>query len=168
MILTEYDEEIVSRFNDLFNIIHPDDSKSKKDNDDNDIGIIQSSEGNEITYGKNGLSKTSHDKIIKTFETRSFVMNSKVNIVIWKYYGNRTLFFLIIILYIPFGIPFDPKRYNKDGSHTKVAKAKVQAKLILLKELMAACLASTTNSSTKKIADRRNNTAYPRVWDTAY
>ncbi|GJZ85453.1 hypothetical protein Tco_0650792 [Tanacetum coccineum] len=43
--LSEYDEEIVSRFNDLFNIIHPDDSKSEKDNDDNDIGIIQSSEG---------------------------------------------------------------------------------------------------------------------------
>ncbi|GJT35553.1 hypothetical protein Tco_0925972 [Tanacetum coccineum] len=29
--LSEYDEEIVSRFNDLFNIIHPDDSKSEKD-----------------------------------------------------------------------------------------------------------------------------------------
>ncbi|GJX80642.1 hypothetical protein Tco_0328791 [Tanacetum coccineum] len=42
--LSEYNEEIVSRFNDLFNIIHPDDSKSEKDNDDNDIGIIQSSE----------------------------------------------------------------------------------------------------------------------------
>ncbi|GKE19559.1 hypothetical protein Tco_1427136, partial [Tanacetum coccineum] len=41
---SEYDEEIVSRFNDLFNIIHPDDSKSEKYNDDNDIGIIQSSE----------------------------------------------------------------------------------------------------------------------------
>ncbi|GJS66346.1 hypothetical protein Tco_0680910, partial [Tanacetum coccineum] len=42
--LSEYDEEIISRFNDLFNIIYPDDSKSEKDNDDNDIGIIQSSE----------------------------------------------------------------------------------------------------------------------------
>ncbi|GKB62588.1 hypothetical protein Tco_0918774 [Tanacetum coccineum] len=42
--LSKYDEEIVSRFNDLFNIIHPNDSKSEKDNDDNDIGIIQSSE----------------------------------------------------------------------------------------------------------------------------
>ncbi|GJU72574.1 hypothetical protein Tco_1263979 [Tanacetum coccineum] len=31
--------------------------------------------------------------------------------------------------------------------------AKVQAKFVLLKELMAACLASTMNSSTKKIAD---------------
>ncbi|GJU73748.1 hypothetical protein Tco_1265153 [Tanacetum coccineum] len=123
--LSEYDEEIVSRFNDLFNIIHPDDSKSEKDNDDNDIDIIQSSEGNEITHGKNGLSKTSHDKIIKTFETGSFVMNLKVNIVIWEYYVNGMLFFLIINLYVPFGIPFDPKRYYKDSSHTKVAEAKL-------------------------------------------
>ncbi|GJX43010.1 hypothetical protein Tco_0259686 [Tanacetum coccineum] len=43
--LSECDEEIVLRFNNLFNFIHPDDSKSEKDNDDNDIGIIQSSEG---------------------------------------------------------------------------------------------------------------------------
>ncbi|GJZ28362.1 hypothetical protein Tco_0573009 [Tanacetum coccineum] len=37
--LSEYDEEIVSCFNDLFNIIPPDDSKSEKDNDDNDIDM---------------------------------------------------------------------------------------------------------------------------------
>ncbi|GJW89403.1 hypothetical protein Tco_0164743 [Tanacetum coccineum] len=90
--LSEYDEEIVSGFNDIFNIIHPDDSKSEKDNDDNDISIIQSSEGNEITHGKNGLSKISHDKIIKTFETRSFVMNLKINIMIWEYYVNGMLY----------------------------------------------------------------------------
>nr|GEV23077.1 hypothetical protein [Tanacetum cinerariifolium] len=35
--LSEYDEEIISRFNDLFNDIHPDDLKSRKDNDDNNI-----------------------------------------------------------------------------------------------------------------------------------
>ncbi|GJV07114.1 hypothetical protein Tco_1344770 [Tanacetum coccineum] len=67
--LSEYDEEIVSHFNDLFNDIYPDDLKLKKDNDDNDIDIIQSSEGDEITHGENGLSETIHDKIIKTFET---------------------------------------------------------------------------------------------------
>ncbi|GJZ94151.1 hypothetical protein Tco_0666354 [Tanacetum coccineum] len=127
-LFSEYDEEIVSRFNDLFNIIHLDDSKLKKDNDDNDIDIIQSSEGNEITHGKNGLSKTSHNKIIKTFETRSFVMNLKVNIVIWEYYVNGMLFFLIINLYMLFGIPFDPKRYYKDGCHTKVTEAKVYSR----------------------------------------
>ncbi|GJS21320.1 hypothetical protein Tco_0449952 [Tanacetum coccineum] len=121
--LSEYDEKIVSRFNDLFNIIHPDESKSEKDNDDNDISIIQSPEDNEITHGKNGLSKISHDKTIRTFETGSFII--EVNIVIWEYCVNRMLFFLIIILYVPFGIPFDPKRYYKDGSHTNVVEAKV-------------------------------------------
>ncbi|GKE83334.1 retrovirus-related pol polyprotein from transposon TNT 1-94, partial [Tanacetum coccineum] len=51
---SEYDEEIVSRFNDLFNDIHPDNLKSEKDDDDNDIGIIHSLEDNEITRGENG------------------------------------------------------------------------------------------------------------------
>ncbi|GJY04857.1 hypothetical protein Tco_0370797 [Tanacetum coccineum] len=53
--LSEYDEEEqnVLYFNDLFpfNIIHPDDLKSEKDNDDNKIDIIQSLGGNEITQG---------------------------------------------------------------------------------------------------------------------
>ncbi|GKC13614.1 hypothetical protein Tco_1010396, partial [Tanacetum coccineum] len=122
-LLSEYDEKIVSRFNDLFNIIHPNDLKSEKENDDNDIEIIQSSEDNEITHGKNRLSKTSHDKTIRTFETGSFVI--EVNIMIWEYYVIGMLFFLIINLYVPFGIPFDSKRYYKDGSHTNVAEAKV-------------------------------------------
>ncbi|GJU05733.1 hypothetical protein Tco_1122163 [Tanacetum coccineum] len=47
--LSEYDEEEqnVLYFNDLFpfNIIRPDDLKLEKDNNDNDIDIIQSSEG---------------------------------------------------------------------------------------------------------------------------
>ncbi|GJR98621.1 hypothetical protein Tco_0270795 [Tanacetum coccineum] len=84
--LSEYDkeEQNVLHFNDLFlfNSIHLDDLKSKKDNNDNDIDIIQSLEGNEITHGKNGLSETSHDEIIKTFRTGGFVINLKVTIVI--------------------------------------------------------------------------------------
>ncbi|GJZ41005.1 hypothetical protein Tco_0587891 [Tanacetum coccineum] len=126
--LSEYDEKIVSRFNDLFNIIRSDDSKSEKDNDDNDISIIQSSEDNEITHEKNGLSKTSHDKTIRTFKTGRFVI--ELDIVTWEYYGM--LFFLIINLYVPFGILFDPKRYYKDGSHTNVAEAKVHSSLLKL------------------------------------
>ncbi|GKA35195.1 hypothetical protein Tco_0721686 [Tanacetum coccineum] len=138
--LSEYDKENVLHFNYLFNIIHPDDLKTEKDNDDNDIGIIQSSEGNEITHGKNGLSKTSHDKIIKTFETGCFVMNLKVNIVIWEYYVNGMLFFLIINLSMPFGIPFDPKRYYKDGSRTKVVKAKDLAETMIWYMLKKTCV----------------------------
>ncbi|GJZ63348.1 ty3-gypsy retrotransposon protein [Tanacetum coccineum] len=119
--LSEYDEEIISPFNDLFNDIHSADSKSEIDHDDNNIGIIQSSEGNENALGEDGISKTSHDEIIETFETRSLVTN--LNIII-SYCVIGMLFFLIMNLYVPFGIPFDPKRYYKDGSHTKVAEAK--------------------------------------------
>ncbi|GJR52549.1 hypothetical protein Tco_1403070 [Tanacetum coccineum] len=54
LAISEYDEEEqnVLYFNDLFpfNIIHPDDLKPKKDNDDKEIDIIQSSKGNEITH----------------------------------------------------------------------------------------------------------------------
>ncbi|GKA42271.1 hypothetical protein Tco_0734931 [Tanacetum coccineum] len=110
--VSEYNEKErnILYFNDLFlfNIIHPDDLKSEKDNDDNKIDIIQSSRGNEITQGSNILSETSHDKITKTFRTGSFVMNLNVNIVIWNYYGM--LFYLIMNLYVPLGIPFDHKR----------------------------------------------------------
>ncbi|GJX01549.1 hypothetical protein Tco_0185462 [Tanacetum coccineum] len=119
--LSEYDEEIVSRFNNLFNDIHHDDLKSEKDDEDDDISIIQSSEDNEISHGENVFFETNHDKTIKTFEKFSFVIN--LNIVIWSYYGM--LLFLIINLYVPYGIPFDPKRYYKDGSHTNVAEAKI-------------------------------------------
>ncbi|GJW89022.1 hypothetical protein Tco_0164362 [Tanacetum coccineum] len=55
--LSEYDKEIISRFNDLFNDIHSDNSKSELDNDDNNIGKVQSSEGNENVLGKIGFRK---------------------------------------------------------------------------------------------------------------
>ncbi|GKB16329.1 retrovirus-related pol polyprotein from transposon TNT 1-94, partial [Tanacetum coccineum] len=64
--LSEYDEEEqnVLYFNDLFpfNIIRPDDLKSEKDKDDNDIDITQSLLDNEITHGSTMLFETSHDK----------------------------------------------------------------------------------------------------------
>ncbi|GJR57289.1 hypothetical protein Tco_1499451 [Tanacetum coccineum] len=41
------------------------------------------------------------------------------------YYANEMLFFLIINLYMSFGIPFDPKQYYKDGSHINVVEAKI-------------------------------------------
>nr|GEU48376.1 hypothetical protein [Tanacetum cinerariifolium] len=47
---TSLSEGNVLHLNDLFNIIHLDNSKPKKDNDDNDIDIIQYLEGNEITH----------------------------------------------------------------------------------------------------------------------
>ncbi|GJR86823.1 putative reverse transcriptase domain-containing protein [Tanacetum coccineum] len=121
--LSEYDEDIISRFNDLFNDIHFAYSKSEIDDDDNNIGIVESSEGNENAFKEDGFSKISHDEISETFETRSLVTN--LNIIIY-YWVTGMLFFLIMNQYVPFGIPFDPKRYYKDGSHTKVAEAKIK------------------------------------------
>ncbi|GKB92762.1 hypothetical protein Tco_0965034 [Tanacetum coccineum] len=110
------EEQNVLYFNDLFpfNIIYPDDLKSDKDNDDNEIGMIQSSRGNENTQGSNNQLEGSHDKINKVFIMRSFVMELNVNIVAWNYLVNGMLFYLIKNLYVPFGIPFNPKRYYKD------------------------------------------------------
>ncbi|GJS22893.1 hypothetical protein Tco_0451525 [Tanacetum coccineum] len=117
--LSEYDEEEqnILYFNDLFpfNVIGPDDLKSENDNDNNNIDIIQSFENNEITHGSNMLFGTSHDKNTKDFRTESFVVNLNVKIVIWIYYANGMLFYLIKNLCAPFGLPFDPKRYYKDG-----------------------------------------------------
>ncbi|GJU46247.1 hypothetical protein Tco_1203513 [Tanacetum coccineum] len=55
--LSEYDEEIVSRFNNLFNDFHHNDLKSEKDDEDDDISIIQSLEDNEISHGENVFLK---------------------------------------------------------------------------------------------------------------
>ncbi|GKB56032.1 hypothetical protein Tco_0912218 [Tanacetum coccineum] len=92
---SEYNEEEqnVLYFNDLspFNIIYPNDLKSEHDNDDNEVDIIQSLRGNEITQGSNMLSET-------------------------------ILFYLIMNLYVPFGILFDPKRYYKDGVYIRMLR----------------------------------------------
>ncbi|GKC79825.1 hypothetical protein Tco_1130599 [Tanacetum coccineum] len=124
--LSEYDEveQNILYFNDLFpfNIIYPDDLKSDKGNDDNKIDMIQSSRGNEITQGSNKLLEESHDKINKVFIMKSFVMELNVNIVAWNYLVNGMLFNLIKNLYVPFGIPFDPKRYYKDGDCTRMLR----------------------------------------------
>ncbi|GJW96235.1 hypothetical protein Tco_0178043, partial [Tanacetum coccineum] len=124
--LSEYDEveQNILYFNDLFsfNIIYTDDLKSDKDNDDNEIDMIQSSGGNENTQGSNETLEGSHDKINKVFIMKSFVMELNVNIVAWNYLVNGMLFNLIKNLYVPFGIPFDPKWYYKDGDCTRMLR----------------------------------------------
>ncbi|GKB70766.1 hypothetical protein Tco_0932178 [Tanacetum coccineum] len=114
--LSKYDEveQSILYFNDLFpfNIVYPDDQKSDKANDENEIHMIQSSRGNEDT---NKLLKESYDKIRKVFIMGSFIMDLNVNIVAWNYFVNGMLFNLIKNLYVLFGIPFNPKRYYKDG-----------------------------------------------------
>ncbi|GJY25795.1 hypothetical protein Tco_0400521 [Tanacetum coccineum] len=117
--LSKYDEDEQSilYFNDLFpfNIIYPDDLKSDKDNDDNEINIIQSLGGNVNTQGSNKLLEASHDKINRIFNVEGFVMKLKVNIVAFNCLNNGMLLNLIKNLYVPFGILFDPKFFYKDG-----------------------------------------------------
>ncbi|GJS60789.1 hypothetical protein Tco_0655573 [Tanacetum coccineum] len=124
--LSEYDEkeQNVLYFNDLFpfNIIHPDDLKSDKDNDDDKIDIKQSSGGNVINtadgahaHGSNKLLEISHDKSNKFFKAETFIKELNVNIVTWNYLNNGMLLNLIKNLYVSFGIPFDPNLFYKDG-----------------------------------------------------
>ncbi|GJU11139.1 hypothetical protein Tco_1133535 [Tanacetum coccineum] len=124
--LSEYDEveQNVLYLNDLFpfNIIYPDNLKSDKDNDDNEIDIIQFSGDNVNTQGSKKFLEASHDKIDKIFIMKSFVMELDVNIMAWNYLNNGMLLNLIKNLYVPFGIPFDPKRYYKDGVYTRMLR----------------------------------------------
>ncbi|GKC47145.1 hypothetical protein Tco_1064867, partial [Tanacetum coccineum] len=124
--LSEYDEEAqnVLYFNDLFpfNIIYPDDLMLGKDNDDNKIDIVQSSGGNVNTQRQKKFLEASHDKINKIFNEKSFIMKLNVNIMVWNYLVNAMLLNLIKNLYVPFGIPFDPKRYYKDGVYTRMLR----------------------------------------------
>ncbi|GKB78911.1 hypothetical protein Tco_0945806 [Tanacetum coccineum] len=115
-LLSKYDEveQSVLYFNDLFpfNIVYPDDQKSDKGNDENEIDMIQSSGGDDNT---NKILEESHDKIRKVFIMGSFIMGLNVNIVAWNHFVNGMLFNLIKNFYVSFGILFDPKWYYKDG-----------------------------------------------------
>ncbi|GKA15683.1 hypothetical protein Tco_0695430 [Tanacetum coccineum] len=84
------EEENVLYFNDLFrfNIIYPDDSKSDKDNDDDEIYIKQFSRNNVINidvgayvHGSNKLLEISHDTSNKFFKTGIFIKELNFNIM---------------------------------------------------------------------------------------
>ncbi|GKE03296.1 hypothetical protein Tco_1395314 [Tanacetum coccineum] len=128
--LSECDEEEqnvlyfnVLYFNDLFpfNVIYPDDLKSNTDNN-NKIDIKRPSGHMSVTpipdviivnaQGSKKLSETSHDISNKIFKTETFIKKPNVNIMACNYLNNGML---LKNLYVPFGIPFDPKLFYKDG-----------------------------------------------------
>ncbi|GJZ56606.1 hypothetical protein Tco_0611799 [Tanacetum coccineum] len=132
--LSECDEEEqnVLNFNDLFpfNVIYPNDSKSDKDNDDDKVDIEHSSGDLSVkplpdvintdvgayAHGSNKLLETSHDTSNKIFKTKTFIKELNFNIMTWNHLNKGMSFiFLIKNLYVPFGIPFDPKLFYKDG-----------------------------------------------------
>ncbi|GJW12916.1 hypothetical protein Tco_1578743 [Tanacetum coccineum] len=129
--LTEPTEQNVLYFNDLFsfNVIYPDDSKSDEDNDDDKIDIEHSSgdlsvkplpnvindDDGAYAHGSNNLLETSHDTSNKFFKTETFIKELNFNIMTWNHLNKGMSFiFLIKNLYVPFGIPFDPKLFYKD------------------------------------------------------
>ncbi|GJS81850.1 hypothetical protein Tco_0748391 [Tanacetum coccineum] len=133
--LSECDEEEqnVLNFNDLFpfNVIYPNDSKSNKDNDDDKVDIKHSSRDMSIillsnvintdvgayAHGSNKLLEISHDTSNKIFKTETFIKGLNFNIMTWNHLNKEMSFiFLIKNLYMPFGIPFDPKLFYKDRS----------------------------------------------------
>ncbi|GJW37539.1 hypothetical protein Tco_0060459 [Tanacetum coccineum] len=133
--LSECDEEEqnVLNFNDLFpfNVIYPNDSKSDKDNDDDKVDIKHSSGDMSViplsnvinvnvgayAQGSNKLLETSHDTSNKFFKTEILIKELNFNIMAWNHLNKGMSFiFLIKNLYVPFGIPFDPKLFYKDGS----------------------------------------------------
>ncbi|GKB25905.1 hypothetical protein Tco_0865306 [Tanacetum coccineum] len=130
-LLSECDEEEqdVLYFNDLFpfNVIYPDDLNTDKDNDNDKIDIKQplgdvsiiplpnviNTNVGAYAQGSNKLLEASHDTISKTFTTKNFTKEINVNIMAWNYLNNEMLLNLKN-LYLPFGIPFDPKLFYKD------------------------------------------------------
>nr|GEV09082.1 hypothetical protein [Tanacetum cinerariifolium] len=133
--LSECDEEEqnILNFNDLFpfNVTYPNDLKLNKDNDDDKVDIEHSSGNLSVkplpdvintdvgAYAQrsNKLSETSHDTSNKFFKTKTFIKELSFNIMTWNHLNKgMSLIFLIKNLYVPFGIPFDPKLFYKDGT----------------------------------------------------
>ncbi|GKA06629.1 hypothetical protein Tco_0685853, partial [Tanacetum coccineum] len=127
--LSEYDkkEQNVLCVNDSFslNVIFSNNPKTIKDNDDN-IDITQLS-GSKIlnidTKTSNELPSTNHDKTNKVFNEKIFIITLDADIVSWNCFNNWMPLNLIKNLYVPFGIQFDPKRYYKDGAHTRILRS---------------------------------------------
>ncbi|GJR65094.1 hypothetical protein Tco_0011159 [Tanacetum coccineum] len=126
------EEQNVLYFNNLFpfNVIYPDDSKSDKYNDDDKVDIEHSLGDLSVkplldvintdviadAYGSNKLLETSHDTSNKFFKTETFIKGLNFNIMTWNYLTKWMSFiFLSKNLYVPFGIPFDPKLLYNDG-----------------------------------------------------
>nr|GEU83275.1 hypothetical protein [Tanacetum cinerariifolium] len=62
--------------------------------------------------------KTNHDEKNELSETSNFILIIKVTSRI-SFNEGKPLIFAIKNLYVPFGIPFDPNRFYKDGVYTR-------------------------------------------------
>ncbi|GJT36528.1 hypothetical protein Tco_0926947 [Tanacetum coccineum] len=127
------EEQNVLNFNDLFpfNVIYPDELKTDTDNDNDKVDIEHSLGDLSVkplpdlinidvgayAHGSNKLLETSHDTSNKFIKTETFIKELNFNIITWNHLNKGISFiFLIKNLYVPFGIPFNPKLFYKDGS----------------------------------------------------
>ncbi|GJT86613.1 hypothetical protein Tco_1068330 [Tanacetum coccineum] len=125
---------ILSIDEDLFSYEIPSDNDFQLDkgNDDNKIAIKQSlgeifvetlhSIIDDDTYAhvSNELRKTSYDTISKIFTSETFIKELSINIMIWNYFNDGMLLNIVKSLYVPIGIPFDPKLFYKDDGYTSI------------------------------------------------
>ncbi|GKC94358.1 hypothetical protein Tco_1159800 [Tanacetum coccineum] len=116
-----YDKNLFS-----YKLVSINDLKSDSGNDDIKINLEQYLRDLSIkplpnvikidTQGSNELSETSHDTISKIFTAKFFIKELNVNIMTCNFLNKGISLILIIQnLSVPFGIPFDPKLFYKDG-----------------------------------------------------
>ncbi|GKC91312.1 hypothetical protein Tco_1151961, partial [Tanacetum coccineum] len=106
--------------------------KLKMDSENDNIKVNVSTGDIVIEQSENGIDanadtqshrfnkdfETNHDIHSETFDKKDYIIMIKV--VIQKhFYEGMPLIFIIKNLYVPFGIPFDPKLFYKDGIYTK-------------------------------------------------
>ncbi|GJX83821.1 hypothetical protein Tco_0333302 [Tanacetum coccineum] len=110
------------------------------------------------------LMDSSSDKIDKNFDNESFVLKHNVNIVTWIYLFNGMLLCFIMNLYVPFGIPFDPKRYYKDGDCAMM----LRRPSLLYHELMGLEYTDVDIADFEKMLERIYGREIHRVQDVGF
>ncbi|GJR49413.1 hypothetical protein Tco_1399934 [Tanacetum coccineum] len=114
-------ETSLSEYLFFYEIPSADNLQFDKGNDDDKIGIKQFSRDIFVDTYVDENKETSHDTICDFFTIKAFV----IKIMIQKYFSEGMPLNIIKNLYVPFGIPFDPKLFYKDGAYTSIADAKV-------------------------------------------
>ncbi|GJV06542.1 hypothetical protein Tco_1344198 [Tanacetum coccineum] len=148
----------------------------EKDNDDDKIDIKQSSRGNVINtdvgvyaQGSNKLLETSYDKSDKFFKAETFIKKLNFNIMTWNHLNKGMSFiFLIKNLYVPFGIPFEPKLFYKDVIKLGLSIRHIQTPWIWridLLDVIQSLFSSTVDTgyslNKNSVFDTGINMAYP-------
>ncbi|GJQ89390.1 hypothetical protein Tco_0000529 [Tanacetum coccineum] len=152
------------------------DKHCPNDNDDDKIDIKQFLRGNVINtdvgvyaQGSNKLLETSHDKSDKFFKAETFIKKLNFNIMTWNHLNKGMSFiFLNKNLYVPFGIPFDPKLFYKDGIKLGLSIRHIQTPWIwridlldVIQSLFSSTIDTAYSLNKNNVFDTGINMAYP-------